>query len=135
MGDDVGRKMIVAPSRAWVRMSSSSRAWLIASSPKRLVEDDQPGMMDHGAEQLDGLRHAFGQGADRLFRPFPGRAGLSIWSARRRPSASGDRAGADERDCLARRHRRVEAALLGKVADGVGSFDRAIKAEHPPAAC
>ena len=34
-----------------------------------LVEDDQPRLVDDRAEQLDDLRHALRQGADRLLRP------------------------------------------------------------------
>ena len=37
---------------------------------KQLVEQDQFRLVDDRAEQLDGLRHALGQGADRL--PGPG---------------------------------------------------------------
>ena len=36
---------------------------------ERLVEDDQPRLVNDRAEQLDGLRHALGQRADRLLRP------------------------------------------------------------------
>ena len=60
-------------------------------------------------------------------RPWP----ASSSSARRRPSAQRQAAQrAHEGDRLARRHRRIEAALLGQIADLVRRLERAVVAEQ-----
>ena len=125
-------KMIVAPSRASRRISSSSRPWLIASRPgEGLVEDDQPRLVNDRAEQLDGLRHALGQRADRLLRPV---AEVMLGKQRIGAAAAfGERQAAQrahEGDRLARVHRRIEAALLGQIADLRRGIERALAAEH-----
>ena len=70
MGDDVGRE---DDRRAGVGLAADQLlepALVDRVEPgEGLVEDDQARLVDDRAEQLDGLRHALGQGADRLLRP------------------------------------------------------------------
>ncbi len=109
---------------------------MIASSPENgSSRTISRGLVDDGAEQLDGLRHALGQGADRLSRPFAEAVlGEQFVGA---AAPFGERQAAQrahEGDRLARGHRRVEAALLGQIADRVRRLDRAVVAEHAAAA-
>ena len=71
VGDDVGRE---DDRRAVLRLAADQllEPCLVdrVEPRKRLVEHDQPRLVDDRAEQLDGLRHALGQSADRLLRPF-----------------------------------------------------------------
>jgi hypothetical protein len=65
MGITWVEKITVVPLAASARIIRSSLPWLIASRPReRLVEHHQPRLVDQRAEQLDGLRHAFGELAD-----------------------------------------------------------------------
>ena len=63
-------KMIVRPRRL-ARADQLLELALVdgVEAGEGLVEDDQPRLVDDGAEQLHGLRHALGQGPDRLARP------------------------------------------------------------------
>ena len=63
-------KMIVTPSVA-SRADQLLELGLVdrVEAGERLVENEQARAVDDGAEQLDGLRHALGQGADRLSPP------------------------------------------------------------------
>ena len=83
MGDDMGRE---DDRRAVLGLGADQffelRLVDRVEAGERLVEDDQPRAVDDGAEQLDGLRHAFGQGADRLSSPI--RRGRGRPAARRR---------------------------------------------------
>ncbi len=88
VGDHVGREDDGRAGCGARLDQPSSLPWLIGSSPERLVEHDQAGLVDEGAEQLDGLRHAFGKVADELFRPVGdaalGQQGLGPGGALRR---------------------------------------------------
>ena len=100
-----------------------------------LVEHDEIGAMHDGGEQLHLLRHALGQGLD------PGSAmGAETVRGEQRVGALtpfGPRQPAQcahVGDRLARGHRRIEAALLGQVADAVGDLQRVGVAEQAPLA-
>ena len=129
-------KMIVAPvARLAADQLLEPRLVDRVEPGERLVEDDQPRLVDDRAEQLDGLRHAFGQGADRLFRPVAkvvlGEQGVGAAPAFGQRQAAQR---AHEGDRLARMHRRIEAALLGQIADLAARIERPLAAEHAPAA-
>ncbi len=70
MGDHMGREK---DGRAAVRLLADQllEPGLVdgVEAGEGLVEDDQPRPVDDGAEQLDCLRHALGEGADRLSGP------------------------------------------------------------------
>ena len=125
-------KMIVAPSRA-SRADQFLEPRLVDRVEARegLVEHDQPRLVDDRAEQLDGLRHALGEGADRLFRPVAEAVlveqlvGAAAAFAQRQAAQR-----AHEGDRLARVHRRIEAALLGQIADLRRGIERPLVAEH-----
>ena len=112
-------KMIVAPLAACVADQLLELALVDRVEPgERLVEDDQPRLVDDRAEQLDGLRHAFGQGCGSAVSPIA--KAVLVEQLVGAPAPFGERQAAQrahEGDRLARVHRRVEAALLGQVAD------------------
>ena len=70
MGDDMGRE---DDRRAGAGLAADQllEPALVdrVEAGEGLVEDDQPRLVDDRPEQLDGLRHALGEGADRLLRP------------------------------------------------------------------
>ena len=125
-------KMIVTPFSARLADQPLELALVDrVEAGEGLVEDDQARLVDERAEQLDGLRHALGQGADRLLGPFAEAVLLEQFvgaAPRRRQRQAAERA--HEGDALARVHRRVEPALLRQIADLVGGLDRAVMAEH-----
>ena len=98
---------------------------------KRLVQHHQPRLVHQRAEQLHGLRHALGQLADLpvggmaeavLFQQFaPALAPFGQRQAAQR---------AHEGDRLIRLHRRIQAALLGQIADQPGDIVRPVMPEH-----
>ena len=111
--------MIVAPARGLAADQLLEPALVDrVEAGEGLVEDDQARLVDDRAEQLDGLRHALGQGADRLLRPF---AKAMLGEQRIGAAAAfGQRQSAQrahEGDRFARVHRRIEPALLGQIAD------------------
>ena len=132
VGDDVGREN---DRRAGPRLAADQllepRLVDRVEPGEGLVEDDQPRLVDDRAEQLDGLRHALGQGADRLLRPV---AKVVLIEQRVGAAAAfGERQAAQrahEGDRLARMHRRIEPALLGQIADLGRGLERALAAEH-----
>ena len=120
MGDDMGREDDVDAVRGLVADQLLELLLVDRVEPgERLVEHDQFGLVDDRAEQLDGLRHALGQGADRLLRPIA--EAMRLRAAR--PRGGGLRASGRPRSApmkaiaSTRRHRRIEAALLGQIAD------------------
>ena len=98
---------------------------------KGLVEHDQLRLVDDGAEQLDGLRHALGEALDRLVdivaEAVLAQQYLGPLASRLQRQAAQR---AHEGDRLARRHRRIEAALLGQIADLLGRLERPLMAEQ-----
>ena len=128
-------KMIVAPARRLAADQLLEPALVDrVEAGEGLVEDDQPRLVDDRAEQLDGLRHALGQGADRLLRPVAkavlveqlvGAAAAFVERQAAQRAHEGDR--------FARVHRRIEAALLGQIADLARRLERPLVAEHAAA--
>ena len=78
-----------------------------------LVEDDQTRVVNDRAEQLHGLRHALGERADRLLRPFAEAMFFEELFGPAPAFVQGKATkGAHERYRVARMHCRVEAALF-----------------------
>ena len=129
-------KMIVAPSARLAADQLLEPALVDrVEAGERLVEDDQPRLVDDRAEQLDGLRHALGKRADRLLRPVA--QAVLVEQRVGAAAAFGERQAAQrahEGDRLARLHRRIEAALLGQVAD-LAAPPRAGARARAPGAC
>ena len=98
---------------------------------KGLVQNDQPGLVDDRAEQLDGLGHALRQVPDRPFRPIL-MSGIGEKLECPAPSFPDRKAakGAHECDRFGSRHRRVKATLLGQIADLPRNFERPVVAEQ-----
>ena len=97
---------------------------------ERLVEDEQSGLVDDGAEQLDQLGHALGQAADRLTAPVA-KAVLGEQDVGASPPF-GERQAAErahEGNPVPRVHRGIEAALLGQIADLRRGLERTVAAE------
>ena len=124
--------MMVTPARASRRISSSSRPWLIASSPaKGSSSTMQPRLMDDRAEQLHELRHPL----DRLRIDFLDQSPSPCSVKQDVSTAATFREGqaaqrAHEGDRVARVHRRIKAALLGQIADLLRCLERAVVAKH-----
>ena len=125
-------KITVAPSAA-SRADQFLKLALVdrVEAGEGLVEHDQLGLVDDGAEQLHGLRHALGEGADRFLRPVAKPVPLEQFNraaaafAQRKPAKR-----AHEGDPVHRGHRRIEAALLGQVADLLRRIERLLAAEQ-----
>ena len=132
MGDDVGGK---DHGRAFVGQSADHPFQLAlvdrVEARKRLVKDHQPRLVDQRAQQLHLLRHALGQLADLAVG---GIAQAMFLQQRAAPAAAfGQRQAAqraDEGDGFIGFHRRIEPALFGQIADGMGDIVRAFGAEH-----
>ena len=89
------------------------------------------GLVDDGAEQLDGLRHALAQGADRLLRPVAEAVAGEQLQAALPPVAQRQAAQrAHEGDRLDAGHGRIEAALLRQIADLMRRLERPVAAEQ-----
>ena len=133
MGDDVGREDDRDARRApRARISSSSLPWLIASRPRRARRARSAAACGRwcraAARSAPCPWTRCGSASSPSRR---GRARSSSSSARRRPSRERQAAQrAHEGDRLARVHRRIEAALLGQVADLRRRLERPVAAEH-----
>src|SRR6201747_2230202 len=98
---------------------------------ERLVEDQQVGRVQHGADELHLLLHALGQLFDLRLRPpgelHPVEPALDV-RHQLGPLEAADLAEEDEH--VHHRHLPVEAALLGQIADPPQVFGRPRVAEH-----
>ena len=127
-------KMIVAPCARLAPDQLFQSALIDRVEPSEwLVEYDQPRLVNDGAEQLDGLRHALREVADRLFRPIAKAVRLEQLFRPAPPFAKRQSAQrADEGDRITRMHRRIKAALLGQITDLGSGIERMLVAEDPP---
>jgi hypothetical protein len=136
MGDDMGREDDRRARCRAVADQPFEPALVDRVEPgERLVEDDEPRIVDDGAQQLDDLRHALGQALDRLVHIVAEPVGAQHLLAPSAPLGEGQAAQrAHEGNRLLGLHRRVEAAFLGKIADLARRIERPVAAEQPAAA-